>query len=44
MRTMIAMTMALGALLVAAPRAEAFCGFYVNGAGSEMLTTRPRWS
>jgi MYXO-CTERM domain-containing protein len=37
MRTMIAMTMALGALLVAAPRAEAFCGFYVNGAGSEMF-------
>jgi MYXO-CTERM domain-containing protein len=37
MRMMIAMTMAVGALLVAAPRAEAFCGFYVNGAGSEMF-------
>ncbi|MBK9036034.1 MAG: DUF2330 domain-containing protein [Myxococcales bacterium] len=37
MHKTIATTLALGALALTAPRAEAFCGFYVNGAGSEMF-------
>ena len=32
------MTMGLvTAMALAAPRAEAFCGFYVNGAGGDMF-------
>ena len=37
MRKLMVAGAAVAALVAATPRAEAFCGFYVNGAGSEMF-------
>jgi MYXO-CTERM domain-containing protein len=37
MRTILSTSLILGALAAAAPDAQAFCGFYVNGAGGEMF-------
>ncbi|MBK9036033.1 MAG: DUF2330 domain-containing protein [Myxococcales bacterium] len=37
MHKILATTLALGASLLTASTARAFCGFYVNGAGSEMF-------
>jgi len=37
MRTILSTSLILGALAATAPAAQAFCGFYVNGAGGEMF-------
>jgi hypothetical protein len=37
MRTQLATVSALAAFAIGAPRAEAFCGFYVGGAGAELF-------